>query len=354
LTNIDPNSTFRPSILGADSFGLCAPKGYYKPFKYDWCFEAHIRQAHQMHWVPSEVTSANDISDWRNKLSDRERNLLTQLFRFFTTGDVDVGQAYLDKYIPIFRNEEVRTMLTSFANMESIHAHAYSLLIDQIGIPEAEYQAFRGIKEMAAKHDYTSSFSIENESDVARALAVFSGFTEGLQLFSTFAILMSFARGDRPGGAVMTGMNQIVQLSVRDESFHVQCMTRLFRTFIEERPYLWTTRLKGDIYGIAEAMLKLEEDFIDLAYEQGDTPGLERADVKIYIRTIANRRLSQLGLKEIFAEKEHPLFWLDQMMAGLEHVNFFENRGTEYSRATLAGSWGGDVWAQRPIVVASV
>ena len=331
--------------------GLTEAKGYYKPFRYPWAFEAYVLQAHQMHWVPSEVPMHNDIRDWNFRLSDRERSLLTQLFRFFTTGDVDVGQAYIDKYMPVFQNEEIRMMLTAFANMESIHAHAYSLLLDTVNMPEVEYQAFRQYKEMAAKHDYTSSFDVNDESDVAKALAVFSAFTEGLQLFSTFAILMSFARGKRPGGAVMTGMNQIVAMSIRDESAHVEYMTRLFRTFIEERPHLWTSRLKGDLYGIAEAMVALEDDFIDLAYNEGETPGLEKDDVKRYIRMIGNRRLNQLGLKSIFKDEygavieDNPLPWLDEMMAGVEHTNFVENRSTAYSRATFTGSWT-DVWAQ--------
>ena len=334
-----------------EAIGVCAPKGFYKPFRYDWAFEVYELQ-NQMHWTPREVPLHNDIKDWNNKLSDRERNLLTQLFRFFTTGDVDVGQAYMDKYMPIFRNEEIRMMLSAFANMESVHAHAYSLLLDTVGMPEIEYQAFRQYVEMAAKHDYISSFDVSTESDVARSLAVFSGFTEGLQLFSTFASLMSFARGQRPGGAVMTGMNQIVAWSIRDESLHVDYMTRLFRTYIAERPQLWTQRLKGDVYGICEAMIALEDDFIDLAYREGDTPGLEREDVHRYIRYIGNRRLNQLGLKAIFPVEHNPLPWLDEMMSGVEHMNFFENRATEYSKGTLTGSWA-DVWAPARLITAA-
>ena len=334
--------------------GVTVAKGHFKPFRFPWAFDAYRSQSHISHWTPYDVPMGDDVFDWIHKLSDRERNLLTQIFRFFTTGDVDVGQAYLDKYIPIFKNEEIRMMLTSFANMESTHADAYSLILTTIGMPDVEYQAFRNYAAMAAKHDYTSSFDIEDEADVAKALAVFSAFTEGMQLFSTFAILMSFARGNRPGGAVMTGMNQIVAYSIRDETQHVNYMTRLFRTYIRERPYLWTDRLKGDLYGIGTAMLHLEFDFIDLAYEVGDTPGCEIEDVKQYVRVTGNKRFNQIGLKSIFTgpdgkiATEHPLSWLDTMTSGLEHVNFFETRGTGYSNMPLAGSWANDVWAVRP------
>ena len=321
-------------------------KGFYKPFKYQFAFEAYELQQ-QMHWMPKEVPLANDVKDWNHKLSSKEKNLLTQLFRFFTTGDVDIGQAYIDKYMKAFKNEEVRMMLSSFAAMESVHAHAYSLLLDTIGMPEVEYQAFRSYKAMADKHDYVSSFNIDNEADVARALAVFSAFTEGLQLFSTFAILMNFARGDLPSGARMTGMNQIVTWSIRDESLHVESMSKLFRVYIEERMHLWTPEFRTELQNICRTMVELEDAFIDLAFEQGGIEGLTPEEVKQYIRFIADRRLQGIGLEPIYGIGKNPLVWLDYMLSGVEHANFFENRATEYAKGTLTGSWN-EVWAQEP------
>lgn len=318
-------------------------KGYYKPFKYPFAFEAYKFQ-NQMHWLPEEVPLADDVKDWNHKMSASEKNLLTQLFRFFTTGDVDVGQAYRDKYMKIFKNEEISMMLSAFVNMEAIHAHAYSLLLDTVGMPEVEYQAFKKYEAMAAKHDYISSFDINNEEDVARALAVFSAYTEGLQLFSTFAILMNFARGDLPSGARMKGMAQIVTFSIRDESLHVEYMSKLFLTYISERPYLWTESLKQELRNICLKMVELEDSFIDLAFEQGDIEGLTAAEVKQYIRYIADRRLAGISLEPLFNIEKNPLMWLDYMLSGVEHTNFFENRATEYSKGTLTGSWS-DVWA---------
>lgn len=319
-------------------------KGYYKPFRYPFAFEAY-RLQRQMDWLPDEVPLADDVKDWNQRLSQKERNLLTQLFRFFTQGDVDVGQAYIDKYMPIFKNEEVRMMLSAFAAMEAVHAHAYSLLLDTIGMPEVEYQAFKKYEVMAAKHDYLQNFNINDEAEVARSLAAFSGFTEGLQLMSTFAILMNFARGDLPSGARMKGMNQIVTWSIRDESLHVESMSRLFRVYIEEHPHLWTPQLQAELQGIARKMVELEDAFIDLAFAEGGIEGLTPEEVKQYIRYIADRRLQGLGLDPIFGIEKNPLVWLDYMMSGVEHANFFENRATEYAKGTLTGSWN-DVWAQ--------
>jgi ribonucleoside-diphosphate reductase beta chain len=331
------------ATLSPFDHGVCAAKGYFKPLRYPFAFEAYQMQK-QMEWLPQEVPMAMDIKDWHEKLSPAEKNQLTQLFRFFTTGDVDIGQAYLDQYIPVFKNEEVRMMLATFASMEAVHAHAYSLLLDSVGMPEVEYQAFRSYAEMAAKHDYVSSFNIQSESDVARAMAVFSAFTEGLQLFSTFAILLSYARGDLPTGARMKGMTQIVTWSVRDESLHVESMLKLFHTYIQERPHLWTEQLRQELVAICRKMVELEDHFIDLAFEMGDVNGLSATDVKQYVRYIADRRLEGLHLNPIFGVA-NPLKWLDHILNGVEHTNFFENRATEYAKGTLKGSWS-DVWAR--------
>lgn len=332
------------NIMTTADLKVTDAKGYYKPFKYPFAFEAYELQ-NQMHWLPKEVPLADDIKDWNQKLNAAERNLLTQLFRFFTQGDVDVGQAYMDKYMKVFHNEEVRMMLAAFVNIEAVHANAYSLLLDTIGMPEVEYQAFKKYEVMAAKHDYISSFDVNNEADVARALAVFSAFTEGLQLFSTFAILMNFARGDLKSGARMKGMNQIVTWSIRDESLHVEKMSQLFRVYIEERPYLWTRELQEELVGICRKMVELEDAFIDLAFEEGGIEGLTPAEVKQYIRYIADRRLQGIMLEPVFGVKTNPLTWLDYMLSGVEHANFFESRATEYSKGGTTGSWN-DVWAQ--------
>lgn len=318
-------------------------KGFYKPFRYPWAFEAYLMQ-NRIHWIVDEVPLHDDVKDWNKKLTPSERNLLTQLFRFFTAGDIDIGSAYMDTYQRIFKNEEIRMMLASFTGMEAVHAHAYSTLLDTLGMPEVEYQAFKKYEEMAAKHDYISSFNVEDEADVAKALAVYSAFTEGLQLFSTFAILMNFARGDLKSGARMKGMTQVVSWSIRDESLHVESMIKLFKTYISERPHLWTKKLQDEIRAICRKMVELEDAFIDLAFAEGEIDGLTPEEVKIYIRFIADRRLMSLGLDEEFKIEKNPLKWLDSMVAGAEFANFFENRATEYAKGAMQGSWA-DVWA---------
>ncbi len=311
----------------------------YKPFEYPWAFE-YFQAQQKMHWIPEEVPLHEDVKDWNLSLTPGERNLLTQIFRFFTTADTDVGEGYYDKIIPLFPKPELRMMMGSFANMEGVHQHAYSLLLDTVGMPESEYAAFSKFREMSAKHDYLKKFNPKTGSkrELAKTLAVYSAFTEGMQLFSTFAILMSFSRYGK-----MKGMGQIVTWSLRDESLHCEGMIKVFRTFIEEHPRIWTDEFKREIYDIARSMVELEDQFIDLAFAQGEVPGLKAEEVKAYIRYITDRRLNQIGLKSNYNIDQNPLEWVDWVVGGKEHANFFETRPTEYSKGGLTGSWG-DVW----------
>ncbi|MGI9392833.1 MAG: ribonucleotide-diphosphate reductase subunit beta, partial [Parvibaculales bacterium] len=177
--------------------------------------------------------------------------------------------------------------------------------------------------------------SMKSRRDIAKTMAMFGAFTEGLQLFASFAILMNFPRFNK-----MKGMGQIITWSVRDETLHTKSIISLFRTFIEENPELWNKELQNDLYKACRTVVRHEDAFINLAFEMGDIEGLAAADVKKYIRYIGNRRLVQLGLKEIYeGHEKNPLPWMDEMLNGIEHTNFFENRATEYSKAATEGSW---------------
>jgi ribonucleoside-diphosphate reductase beta chain len=160
-----------------------------------------------------------------------------------------------------------------------------------------------------------------------------------MQLFSSFIMLLNF-----PRHGVMKGMGQIVTWSIVDETQHAESMIKLFRTYIEENKEIWNDELKGKIYTIAERMVELEDNFIDLAFSMGEMKNLTSADVKTYIRYIADRRLISLGLKGIFKVKRNPLPWVEEMINAPTHTNFFEQRATDYAKGSLSGTWG-EVWA---------
>jgi ribonucleoside-diphosphate reductase beta chain len=316
---------------------LTDKRSSFKPFSYPWAFDAFL-MSEKMHWLHTEVPMAEDVNDWRNKLSDNEKQFLTHIFRFFTQGDIDVAGAYVNNYLPVFPAPEVRMMLSSFAAREAIHIAAYSHLIETLGIPETTYNEFLQYQEMKDKHDYVESFINQDTTSIAQQIAVFSAFTEGMQLFSSFIMLLNFSRFGK-----MKGMGQIVAWSISDESHHTESMTKLFREFVKENRHIWNDDLKSQLYKIAERMVELEDKFIDLAFGISEMQGLTKEDVKVYIRYITDRRLISLGLKGIFKVKKNPLPWVDGML-GTTHSNFFEQKVTDYAKGSLTGDWN-EVWA---------
>lgn len=312
---------------------LLEERATYKPFRYPWAYDAWLTQQ-RVHWLPEEVPMADDVKDWAKTLTEGERGLLTQIFRFFVQADVEVNNCYMKHYSQVFKPTEVQMMLAAFSNMETVHIAAYSHLLDTIGMPETEYEAFLKYEEMKNKYDYMQEWGVETKADIAKTLAVFGAFTEGVQLFASFAILMNFPRHNK-----MKGMGQIITWSVRDETLHTNSAIKLFLTFISENPEIWTEDLQKDIYGACETIITHEDAFIDLAFEAGPIEGLSAAEVKSYIRWIANRRLTQLTLLPLYRVDKNPLPWMDEMLNGIEHANFFENRATEYSKASTQGSW---------------
>ena len=313
---------------------LLKERHIYKPFLYPWCYEAWLTQQ-RIHWLPEEVPLAEDVRDWKKTLTPSEKNLMTQIFRFFTQSDVEVNNCYMKHYSQVFGPVEVQMMLSAFSNIETVHIAAYSHLLDTIGMPEVEYSAFLEYKEMKDKYDYMQGFNVDTKRDIAKTLAAFGAFTEGLQLFASFAILMNFPRFGK-----MKGMGQIVTWSVRDETLHTNSIIRLFHTFLKENPEVDREELNKRLYQICDTIITHEDAFIDLAFNvNGNIQGLTSKEVKDYIRYIGDRRLMQLELNPMYNSAKNPLPWMDEILNGVEHANFFENRVTEYTKAATQGSW---------------
>jgi ribonucleoside-diphosphate reductase beta chain len=321
---------------------LTDQRSSYKPFQYPWAFDFWLKHE-QSHWLHSEVPMLEDVKDWKKKLTPEEREFLTNIFRFFTQGDIDVAGGYVHTYLPNFPQPEVRMMLMGFAAREAVHIASYSHLIETLGLPEATYNQFLEYQEMKDKHEYITNLVSANKNDlesIAERIAVFSAFTEGMQLFSSFVMLLNF-----PRNGLMRGMGQIIQWALVDETAHCEGMIKLFRTFIHENPEIWNDSLKGKIYSIAEKMVDLEDKFIDLSFAGNDMRGLTSEEVKKYIRYICDRRLISLGLKGIFKVKRNPIPWVEEMINAPGHTNFFENKSTDYSRGAVTGTWE-SVWAK--------
>lgn len=317
---------------------------FYKPFafpKYYTLYKTH----RSMDWTPEEAPLGEDEYHWNKVLTSEEKNFLTHIFRFFTQADVDVAGAYTKYYLPKFQHPEIKMMMLDFAAREAVHIDAYSGLIDQLGMPETTYKAFLDYEAMKDKHDYIESFNGDSMVDFIKQMFVFSVFTEGMALFSSFVMLLNFQRFGK-----MPGMCTRVEWSIRDENLHFNGMAEIFKDVVRQNRDLWTDELKAELYTIAEKMIELEDRFIDLAYELGGTEDLLIDDLKQYIRYIGNSRLHQVGLKNVLkwngkVVKENSLPWVEEMLGLPIHTNFFEARVTEYSKGSLTGSWAG-FWAK--------
>jgi ribonucleoside-diphosphate reductase beta chain len=308
----------------------------YKPFSYPWAVQLSIDHE-RIHWGEWEAKLQDDVTQWKSgKLSDVEKNHITQILRLFTQTDVAVGTNYIENYLPKFKNNEIRAMLSSFVNREFVHQRSYALLNDTLGLPEDEFSAFAEVPAMMEKLDFMADMDVHSHSGLAMAVAR-SVLNEGMSLFSAFAMLLNYQRYGK-----MKGMCEIVEWSIRDESMHCDGMAKLFRTFCEEHPRIVTDEFKKDIYQMFRDAIKLEDKVIDIAFSMGDVEGLTAKEVKQYIRYIADRRLNQLGLKANWKVKENPLEWLDWIINGDSFKNFFEGTVTDYSSDNMTGEWWND------------
>lgn len=305
----------------------------YKPFIYSWAVE--LRKKHdKVHWVEDELTLEDDIADWkRGKLTAEEMTFVTQILRLFTQLDVAVASNYYDKFLPRFRNNEVRGMLGSFAEREAIHQAAYALLNESLGLPERDYAMFLEYKEMSNKIDFMLDGDPDTHTGMAQCLAK-AVMNEGVSLFASFIMLLNFQRRGR-----MKGMGKVVEWSIRDETLHTEGMAHLFRSYCAENPSVATDEFKHTLYDMARKIVELEDCFIDLAYDNTIIQGLDRDEVKQYVRYLTDRRLIQIGLKGNFNIRDNPLPWTESIINAPSHDNFFETRVTEYEAGGMTGTW---------------
>ena len=303
----------------------------YKPFKYPWAVMAAVEHE-KIHWHEAEARLNEDVTQWKTGgITPDEKKHITSILRLFTQSDVAVGSNYIDHFLPRFKNNEIRAMLTSFANREFVHQRAYALLNDTLGLPEEEYFSFLEYEEMADKIEFMSQVDTHSVSGLAQAVAR-SACNEGMSLFSAFVMLLNYQRFGK-----MKGMCEIVEWSIRDETAHVEGMVKLFRTLCDEHPRIVNDEFKRSIYETFRQAVELEDKVIDLCYNAVAIEGLTKEEVKQYIRYLADRRLIQLGLKGNFKVKDNPIDWLDWVVNGASFKNFFEGVVTDYSVVGMTG-----------------
>jgi ribonucleoside-diphosphate reductase beta chain len=309
---------------------ITTPRYYYKPFEYQQAFDFYEKQQ-QVHWLPSEVPLASDLNDWKLKLSDSEKNLIGNILKAFAQTEVHVNDYWSSKVSQWFPKPEIVAMTSTFGSFESIHAHAYARLNEELGLED--FKAFMEDEASKSKIERLLEVTYDNIEEKAQSLAIFSAFTEGVNLFSSFAVLMSFQLRN-----LMKGTGQIVAWSVRDESLHSKAGCWLFRTLLEEQPSLNTPQLRDKIIEACELSVKLEYDFIDKVFEMGNLENLTKEQLKNFIKARANEKMIELGYNAIYNDVDPNLIkqmdWFGHLTSGVEQQDFFAGRVTSYSKST--------------------
>jgi ribonucleoside-diphosphate reductase beta chain len=312
---------------------LTEPRHFYKPFEYQQAFEFYKNQ-HRAHWLADEVPLASDLNDWGLNLNESEKNLIGNILKSFAQTEVHVNDYWSGKISQWFPKPEIVAMAGSFGAFEAIHAEAYARLNDELGLDD--FQAFMEDEASRNKIERLLETPSETLEEKALALAIFSAFTEGVNLFSSFAILMSFQLRN-----LLKGTGQIVEWSVRDESLHSQAGCWLFRTLMQESPELDTVEMRNNVIEACNLSVKLEFDFIDKAFEMGEIEGLNKEQLKNFIKARANDKMKELGYNPVYNDIDPALLkqmeWFGHLTSGKTHQDFFANRVTDYSKST--GDW---------------
>jgi len=310
----------------------------YKPFEYPKAYDFWLKQQ-QAHWLHTEVPMAQDVTDWKSNLKNHEKNVVGGILKGFAQTETIVNDYWSTLVTKWFRKPEIIMMGTTLGSSETIHAEAYSLLNEQLGLDNfAEFMEDEAtMAKIESLMNVRDGHSGEpNWHDRAKSLAIFSAFTEGVNLFSSFAVLLSFKMRN-----MLKGVGQIVEWSVRDESLHSEAGCWLFRTLMEENPKFKTKKLISEIEESAKLALQLEFDFIDKVFEMGDLENLGKEELKNFIRHRVNTKMGDLGLQPIIPASEidkgalKTMKWFDAVIAGKQQTDFFASRVTNYSKGHM-------------------
>jgi ribonucleoside-diphosphate reductase beta chain len=310
---------------------LLTPRPTYAPFEYPQAYKFWELQQ-QSHWLHTEVSMASDINDWKMSLSDSEKNVIGHILKGFTQSEVFIQEYWGQMIGKWFKKPEIQMMAATFSAFESIHAVAYAYLNQSLGLED--FDSFLHEPTAKAKIDRLISTKGKTKEEIARSLAIFSAFNEGVNLFSSFAILLNFSRFNK-----LKGVGQMIAFSIKDESLHSDAGCWLFRTLIEEYPEIMTDTLKDEIYDAARLTVELEDAFISKAFENATIEGIDVHDLKTFIRFRTNTKLGDLGLKKVWKNIDKDalerMSWFDIMSAGVNHSDFFASRISDYAKGTI-------------------
>jgi ribonucleoside-diphosphate reductase beta chain len=328
---------------------LFTERVHYKPFEFpEYYLEGWLPQA-QAFWLHTEIPMQGDMKDWNEFLTPSEKNLVGNILLGFAQTECAVSDYWTTMVTKWFPKHEIRQMAMMFGSQETIHATAYSYLNETLGLED--FEAFLHEPSTADRFEFLMKTSVDYtyedlqtnttaRIEVARSLAIFSAFAEGVSLYSSFAVLYSFQLRN-----LLKGIGQQMKWSVRDESLHSKMGCKLFNHMCEEYPEL-REQVQYTVEEAATLMVEMEHKYIDKIFEQGDLENLKADDLKNFICKRANEKLEELGYLPIFHYSEDSasnLDWFYHLTGGHTHTDFFAIRPTDYSKAGEGDDWE-DIW----------
>ena len=321
--------------------GLFDERIAYKPFEYpEYYTEGWLKQA-QAFWLHTEISMQSDIKDWNEKLNEKEKHLVGNILLGFAQTECAVSDYWTQNVVSWFPKHEIRQMAMMFGSQETVHAVAYSYLNETLKLED--YEAFLHEPATSARFDNLVAYNGNDPVGIAKSLAVFSAFAEGVSLYSAFAVLYSFQLRN-----LLKGIGQQMKWSVRDESLHSKMGCKLFRDMCSENKQLLHL-CREDIIKAAETMVKLESKYIEKMFEAGDIEGISANDLKHFIKKRTNEKLVELGYVDLgsyFAydvKAASNLDWFYHLTGGVTHTDFFATRPTDYSKAGEGEDFE-DIW----------
>ncbi len=308
------------------------------PFKYDWAWQKYL-DGSANHWMPQEINMTNDIVLWKSEdgLTEDERVIVKRNLGFFSTADSLVANNLVLALYRLITNPECRQYILRQSLEEAIHTHAYQYCIESLGMDEGEiFNMYREVPCVARKASwglkYTQEISdpdfktgtVESDKQLLKNLIAFYCVLEGIFFYCGFTQILSMGRRNK-----MTGTAEQFQYILRDESMHVNFGIDVINQIKIENPHLWDDQMKSDA-----AQMILEGTELEIQYARDTMPrgvlGMNAAMMEEYLKFIANRRLTQLGLDEEFTGVTNPFPWMSEIIDLRKEKNFFETRVTEY------------------------
>jgi ribonucleoside-diphosphate reductase beta chain len=308
------------------------------PFKYDWAWQKYL-DGSANHWMPQEINMTNDIVLWKSEdgLTEDERTIVKRNLGFFSTADSLVANNLVLALYRLITNPECRQYILRQSLEEAIHTHAYQYCIESLGMDEGEiFNMYREIPCVARKASwglkYTQEISDpdfktgteETDKQLLKNLIAFYCVLEGIFFYCGFTQILSMGRRNK-----MTGTSEQFQYILRDESMHVNFGIDVINQIKIENPHLWDDEMKAEA-----AQMILEGTELEIQYARDTMPrgvlGMNAAMMEEYLKFIANRRLTQIGLEEEFKGVTNPFPWMSEIIDLRKEKNFFETRVTEY------------------------